>query len=54
MSRWFFGEFKLAASWKRQQFQAANQNTIRADPGPPRVTLERRSASQELPENGLR
>ena len=54
MSRWFFGEFKLAASWKRQLFQAASQNTIRAGPGPPNVTFERRMASQELPENGLR
>ena len=49
-----FWEFKLTASWKRQQFQAASQNTIRADPGPPTAALERRMASQKLSENGLR
>ena len=43
---------KLATSQKRQQFQAANQNTTQASPGPPLVTLESRMESQELPENG--
>ena len=54
MSSWFDWEFELATSWKRQQFQAANSNTIRAGPGPPSAAFECQLASQELPENGLR